>query len=50
MPGRATISYKNTLDVGIETIERHRVPLLASESGSPTNILVNATIFTNNAG
>jgi hypothetical protein len=49
VPRRATISYNNTLDAGIETIERHRVPFLASEAGSPPNILVNATTFTNNA-
>jgi hypothetical protein len=41
---------KNTLDAGIETIEPHRVLLVASESGSPTLILVNATVFPNNAG
>ena len=50
MPCRATISREYTLDVGIETIERHRMLLLASEFGSPTYVLVNATIFTNNAG
>jgi len=50
MPRRATISYQHTLDVGIEAIERHSLPFLASESSSPTHILVNATTFTNNAG
>ena len=50
MPCGATISYHNVSNVGIETIERHRVTLLASESGSPTLVLVNATTFTNNAG
>ena len=47
---RATISHNNTRDAGIEMIERHRVPLLAFESGSPMLFLVNATTFTNNAG
>jgi hypothetical protein len=50
VPRRATISYNNTPDAGIETIERHQVPFLAFESGSPTLTLVNATTFTNNAG
>jgi hypothetical protein len=50
LPCRATISYNNPLAVGIETIERHRATPVASESGSPTLILVNATTFTNNAG
>jgi hypothetical protein len=50
MPRRATISCKHTLDAGIETIERHRVPLVAGEFALPTHVLVNATVFTNNAG
>jgi hypothetical protein len=50
VPRRATIACKNTLDAGIETIERHRMSLAACELGSPTHVLVNATVFTNNAG
>ena len=50
LPRCATILYRNAVDMSIEAIERHRVSLLASESGSPTHILFNATTFTNNAG
>jgi len=50
LPRCATILYRNAADVGIEAIERHQVSLLASESGSPTNILANAMTFMNNAG
>ncbi len=42
--------YNHALDVGIDTIERHRLSFPASELGPPTHILANATIFTNNAG
>ena len=41
---------QNPRYAGIETIERHRMSLAACEFGSPTHVLVNATVFTNNAG
>jgi hypothetical protein len=50
VPQRAATWSQYMLDAAIETFERHEGSLVASESGSPTRALVNATTFTNNAG
>jgi hypothetical protein len=50
VPRRATIANHNALDVGIETTERRRVPLVTAESRSAATILINTTTFMHNAG
>jgi len=50
MAQRDMISHQHTIDKGIEAVERHQVPLLASESSSAALLFINATTFTNNAG
>jgi len=50
MPRRVTISYQNTLNAGIETIDRHSVPYAVAESRSATPNSIDGATFANNAG